>query len=110
MKKEYTQPEYLLCEVPIKDGGINDERIWIYHLPTLSLIEFICLNELDDFSFQGVQKDFIYQGNDTIDPEAWKGVFVQNNCEVAGKSEDTVIVGAWEYLESYLKWEDDRNT
>lgn len=109
MKANFNQPEFLLCELPIKDGSFNDNRIWIYHRLSLSLIEFICLNDIKDFDFQGIQKDFIYMGNGEIDPEAWKGVFVQNNCEGTDNNEMDVLDRAWIFLESYLKWEDEQD-
>ena len=103
---EYIQPEYLFCEIEPKDGTFNDHRIWIYHRPSLSLIEFIYLNDIDDFHFEGLQKDYIYQGLEENDPEAYKGVFVQNNCEITDNDPIQVIDGAWKYLENYFKWED----
>ena len=92
MKKfEFTQPDFLFCEIVIKDGSQNDDRIWIYHRPSLSLIEFI---NVDDF------KDFEY-----LD-ENWFGVFVQNNCEATEYNQDKVLKAAWKYLEEYFVWED----
>lgn len=103
---EYTQPEFLLCELPIKDGSFNDDRLWIYHRLSLSLIEFVCLNDIQNENFEGLNKDFIYFGNDEVDPEAWKGVFVQNNTELFELDAIEVMDKAWKFLEDYLKWED----
>jgi|SRR5690606_17705903 len=102
----FDQPEFLFCEIEPKDGTFNDHRTWIYHRLSLSLIEFICLNDVADFDFQGFQDNFIYLGIDDADPEAWKGVFVQNNCEITGHNPEKVLRRAWQYLENYLKWED----
>ena len=38
MKKfDFIKPEFLMCEIPIKDGSQHDDRLWIYHLKSLSL-------------------------------------------------------------------------
>lgn len=107
-QQNYPQPEFLFAEIYPKDGTFNDNRIWIYHRLSLSLIEFINLNDISDFDFQGVQKDFIYMGLGDADPEAWKGVFVQNNTEATDADENDVLQRSWEYLENYLKWEDQK--
>jgi hypothetical protein len=39
-----------MCEIPIKDGSQHDDRIWI--TASLSLIEFIYVDDFDDFSFR----------------------------------------------------------
>ncbi|MFS0489907.1 hypothetical protein [Leadbetterella byssophila] len=39
-------------------------------------------------------------------PEAWKGIFVQNNSQATGYIEEDVLDMAWKYLENYLIWED----
>ncbi len=103
---EYTQPEFLLCEIPIKDGSFNDERIWIYHRPSLSLIEFICLDRIENEDFQGLSKDYIYFGTDHIDPEAWKGVYVQNNAHIIELDSVDLLDQAWKFLNDYLTWDD----
>lgn len=103
---EFTQPEFFLAEIPIKDGSFNDDRIWVYHRLSLSLIEFVCLNNIENEDFQGYNKDFIYMGNEDVDPEAWKGIFVQDNTAAVDQDRDDVINRAWEYLSNYLKWED----
>jgi len=105
--QHYDQPEFLFCEIYPKDGTMNDHRIWIYHRLSLSLIEFVCLNDLAEYQLGGRQKDYIYLGiDDNADPEAWKGIFVQNNCEATDNDADKVLDRAWQYLENYLKWED----
>ncbi|GHE34987.1 hypothetical protein [Sphingobacterium griseoflavum] len=105
-KFNYTQPEYLFCDIAVKDGSYNDNRMWVYHRPSLSLIEFVCLNDVDSLEFTGYSKDYVYLDDE---PEAWKGVFVQNNCEVTSNDPIVVIDRAWAYLENYLKWEDSQH-
>jgi len=100
MKFEFTQPEFLMAEIPIKDGSLNDHRLWVYHRLSLSLIEFICINDYDDFEFTNKQDYFTYE------EETWFGVYVQNNCEATGNIENEVLKKAWEFLKSYLNWED----
>jgi hypothetical protein len=96
---EFTKPEFLFCEIPIKDGSQNDDRIWIYHTESLSLIEFIYVDDFVDFKFNGKQDRFEYMG------ENWFGVFVQDNCEVTEQDADQVLKKAWKYLEDYFKWD-----
>lgn len=31
-KFKFTKPEFLMCEISIKDDSQHDDRIWIYHL------------------------------------------------------------------------------
>lgn len=101
MKKfNYEQPEFLFCEIVIKDDSQNDDRIWIYHRPSLSLMEFVNVDNFVDFQFEGKQDRFEYQN------ENWFGVFVQNNCEVTENNADEILKNAWNYLESYFIWED----
>ena len=101
-KFNFTKPEFLMCEIPIKDGSQHDDRIWIYHTASLSLIEFIYVDDFADFSFIGKQDRFEYLG------ENWFGVFVQNNCESADQDADQVLKKAWQFLEDYFVWEDEQ--
>lgn len=102
MKKlEYLQPEFLFCEIPIKDNSFNDQRIWIYHRKSISLIEFIDSSKISDFSFTGKLNYFTYE-----DQEDWIGIFVQNNCEITGNVEEKILLGAWNFLKAYFEWED----
>jgi hypothetical protein len=101
MKKfDFTQPEFLFCEIAIKDDSQNDQRIWIYHRLSLSLIEFVSVNHFKDFQISGVQERFEY--ND----ENWFGVYVQNNSEATDFDQQKVLKNAWQYLLDYLAWED----
>lgn len=103
MKKfEFNQPEFLFCEIVKKDDSQNDGRIWIYHRKSLSLIEFVNVDDFKDFQFEGKQDRFEYQD------ENWFGVFVQNNCEETDNDADEVLKKAWKYLEDYFIWEDMR--
>lgn len=99
-KFDFTQPDFLMCQIAIEDGTQNDDRIWIYHRPSLSLIEFVNVDEFKDFQFKGKQDRFEY--ND----ENWFGVFVQNNCEATEYNEDKVLKGAWNYLKEFFKWDE----
>ena len=67
---------------------------------SLSLIEFINVDDFDDFHFSGKQDRFEY-----LD-ENWFGVFVQNNCEDTDNNEDDILKRAWKYLEESFIWED----
>lgn len=106
MKFDFKKPDFLFCEIAKKDGTQNDDRIWIYHTNSLSLIEFINVddfinsNSLNDFQFNAKQDRFEYED------ENWFGVYVQNNCEATGYNQDKVLNAAWLYLVDYFKWED----
>ena len=101
MKKfEFEQPKFLFCEIVKKDESLNDDRVWIYHRLSLSLIEFVCVDDFPDFQFKGKQDRFEYQD------ENWFGVFVQDNCEATEYNPDAVLKAAWNYLEDYFVWED----
>jgi hypothetical protein len=99
-KFEFIQPDFFFCEIAVKDGSQNDDRIWIYHRKSLSLIEFINVDDFKDFQFTGVQDRFEYEDKN------WFGVFVQNNCEVTEFNKDKVLKAAWNYLKSYFVWGD----
>lgn len=99
---EFTKPEFLFCEIPIKDDSDHDDRIWIYHLDSLSLIEFINVDEFKDFQFIGKQDRFEYLN------ENWFGVYIQNNCEATDQNADQVLKNAWKYLEKYFDWEEEQ--
>jgi hypothetical protein len=101
-KLEFEKPEFLFCEIPIKDGSDEDDRLWIYHLESLSLIEFINVDDFTDFQFTGKQDRFEY-----LD-ENWFGVFVQNNCEFKEQNADQVLKKAWKFLEEYFDWEEEQ--
>lgn len=96
---EYTQPEYLFCEIPIKDGGPNDHRVWVYCRMALSLIEFVDVTDVIDHNF-----DMTYTFDYGV--ERYLGVFVQNNCSITNKSPDIVMSEAWAFLKSYFEYED----
>jgi hypothetical protein len=101
-KLEFEKPEFLFCEIPIKDGSDDDDRLWIYHLDSLSLIEFINVDDFTDFQFTGKQDRFEY-----LD-ENWFGVYVQNNCESTNQNADQVLKKAWKFLEEYFDWEEEQ--
>ena len=99
-KQEYIQPDFLLAEIAVKDGTPNDQRLWVYHRLSLSLIKFINVNGVDDFRFEGTQEVFLYGD------EEWIGVYVQNNAAVTNNDEMAVLRAAWDYFRTYLVWED----
>lgn len=106
MKKfNFIQPEFLLCEIPIKNNTQNDNRIWVYHRLTLSLIEFVNVDDFVDFKFEGIFDRFEYVINDS-EVENYFGVFVQNNCEATENNKTEVLKKACLFLQKYLIWED----
>ena len=102
-KFEFTQPDFFFCEIAVKYGNQNDDRIWIYHRKSLSLIEFINVDDFKDFEFKGKQDRFYIESREGIITD-WFGVYVQNNCEVTGFDQDKVLKASWEYLKNYLDW------
>ena len=102
-KFDFTKPEFLFCENPIKDGSQHDDKIWIYHLDSLSLIEFINGDDFQDFQFKGKHDRFEY-----LD-ENWFGVYVQKYCGATDQNADQVLKKAWKYLENYFIWEDQQD-
>lgn len=105
-KNDYITPEFLFCELPVKNGSFNDERIWIYHTKSLSLIEFINVDNFDDFQFKGLQDRFEYESIIDDEIENFFGVFVQNNCEYTNHKPSDVLKNAWLFYQTYLRWED----
>lgn len=104
---EFNQPEFLLCEIAIKDSSLlcehiqNDQRLWIYHLSSASLIEFVYMNDLGSYNFSEKHKEFLFLNN------RYTGFFVQNNCKINKENEDSVLDLAWEYLEKFLAWQEE---
>ncbi|WP_430612832.1 hypothetical protein [Flavobacterium sp. JP2137] len=110
-KDPFEQPDFLLAEVPIKDGSPTDDRLWIYCHKTFSLIEFILKEEFSERKFIGTQAPFVYVDLDGY-KEDWIGVYVQNNCALVGADQNDNLKAAWAFLEAYFKWEemeDDNN-
>lgn len=104
-KLDFIQPEFLLCEIPIKNNTFNDNRLWVYHRLSLSLIEFINVDEFKDFQFKNVADRFEYE-NSTGFVENYFAVFVQNNCEATDQNEKEVLKNAWSFLKNYFDWEE----
>jgi len=104
-KQELITPEFLFCEIPIKDNTFNDNRIWIYSVKSLSLIEFINVDDLVDFNFPTAKYRFEYQNSDG-NIEDYFAVFTQNNCEYTGNDADQIMQKSWKFLSDYLRWED----
>lgn len=103
-KFNFKTPEFLMCEIPVKDNSPNDDRLWVYHTKSLSLIEFVCVSDFPDFQFKGKMERFEYFNGD--DTEDWFGVFVQNNCNGFELDDNDVLKQSWLYLKAYLEWED----
>lgn len=114
--QKITNPEYLFCELPIKDRSFNAQRQFIYCTKYLSLIEIFAENDMTvAFDRSQVQKQFLYGD------EGFLLVFTQNNVEMVNahtneiemlygnillKSELDILNEAWEFYRSYLLWED----
>lgn len=98
--KDFTKPKFLLCELPIKNGSSDDQRIWIYCVENLSLIEAINLEDVEHLALEVEYKIFNYK------KERWALAFVQNNAEITGSNSDDVLNEAWQFLSDYFIWED----
>ncbi len=102
---EFDTPEYLFCEIPIKDKSINDERVWIYCPKALSLIEFVNQTVLDErteeylFDFDKIAGRFHYLDD-------FEAFWVQNNCEATDNDKEEILQGAWKFYLNYMKWEE----
>ena len=105
---KFEQPEFLYCEIAKKDSTllgdyiVNDERLWVHHLPSSSLIEFVFMNELGSYNFAEKHREFTYLKYRYI------GVYVKNNCSLFDQNADTVLDRAWKYLEDFFIWEDEQ--
>lgn len=116
---ELKNPKFLFCENPIKTGDkIEDNRMFIYCVEYLSLIEIIPMDlYLSVFPDEVFQKTYYYE------EEEFLLVIRQNNIELINSYHDIEIFKgerelmfeerlmdlAWEYFESYLKWENSQN-
>lgn len=100
---KYILPEFLLSEVGIKDGTYNDHRIWITCPKYLSIVEFVCLDDVGAFASNQIEMSFEYEG------EEWLGFFAQNNCEMVEADPKKVLKQAWKYYSTYLHWEDENS-
>lgn len=100
--QEFLLPPFLLSEIPIKDGSHNDDRVWVTCIDANSIVEFICLDEVESFSSNQLQKEFDYEG------EEWLGFFAVNNCEQDPSiNPETLIKEAWNFFKEYMIWEDE---
>lgn len=104
-KLDFIQPEFLLCEIPIKNDTFNDNRLWVYHRLSLSLIEFVNVDDFTDFQFKNVADRFEYENSEGF-MENYFAVFVQNNCDATDQNEKEVLKNSWEFLKNYFIWED----
>lgn len=104
-KNDFQQPDFLLCELPIKDNSFNDNRLWVYCRLSLSLIEFVNVDDFKDFQFEGKQQLFQYE-NKTGFVENWVAVYVQNNCDATDNNDNENLKNAWNFIKNYFIWED----
>lgn len=114
--EKLTNPDYLFCELPIKDGSINDNRQFIYCTKYLSLIEIIAEDDmLAAFPSEQFQKRYTYFD------ETFLLVFTQNNIAMVNdaiseigvikgniiiKTEAQIMDESWDFYKKYLIWED----
>ncbi|NKI28174.1 hypothetical protein HCG49_16590 [Arenibacter sp. 6A1] len=100
MSKDFTLPEFLFGEFPIKDDSFNDQRQFIVHRG-ISLIEVIAHDEFEDIVFDGkTSKKYSYFGED------FTLAYHTNNTEDSSHGELEVLDRAWEWYREYLIWED----
>lgn len=106
MKIDLITPEYLLCETPVKEETPHDHRVWIYATKAFSLIEFINVDEMEDFKLNNDFTIFNYKNREGS-KESYLAVFTQNNCDVTENNEQKVLAEAWniftEYLDQYYQ-------
>lgn len=111
------QPEFLLCEKSIVDYdregkvefeksdsivegySIIDERIWVYHLKSESLLEFLYMEGHNPQPIMVKNKNFAFKA------EIYKGYFVKNNTERFAMDEDMILEKAWEFLKAKFEWD-----
>lgn len=93
------QPEFLFCEVAKKDYSLEDERKWVYHIQSSSLIEFLYQDDFPDFPLS--EKTKLFQHED----DHWIAVFIQDNCDKNGFESAEILQKASMYLVDYLEWE-----
>ena len=93
-------PEFIFGEIPIKDGGFNDLRQFIFH-KGISLTEIIAF---DDFTHiidsSKTSKQYSYFGED------FSLTYHTNNTLLHGQDPIEVLDRAWEFYRDYLIWED----
>ena len=106
-KFEFLQPDFFFCEIAIKDDSQNDNRIWIYHRKSLSLIEFVCATDWDVSNLKGTMDRFHFENIEGV-TEDWFGVYVQNNCEATDYNQNKVLKAAWNYLKAYFDWDSEQ--
>ncbi|WP_169630373.1 hypothetical protein [Flavobacterium sp. ASW18X] len=98
--EEFDLPEFIFGEFPIKDGGFNDERQFIFH-KGVSLIEIIAFDEfIHVIDSSKISKQYSYFGED------FSLTYHTNNTEHLGLNPMEVLDKAWEFYRDYLIWED----
>ncbi len=99
-------PEFVLVEIPVKDGSMHDERMWIYCPQALSMIEVISEFEIDAVLHSSlIQKRFKFT-NSQGEEESFTLGIVQNNCGLAEVDPHDLLDRAWHFFNDYLVWED----
>jgi hypothetical protein len=99
-------PEFILADIPVKDGSSQDGRIFVYCTKAMSLVEAIAEFDSDvRFSPDIVQNRYLFANIDGV--EVWFSVgIVQNNCDLAKMDPYQVLDASWDYFCNYLKWQD----
>ncbi|MCK0192975.1 hypothetical protein [Arenibacter sp. F20364] len=98
--EDFTLPEFVFGEFPIKDDSFNDQRQFIFH-KGISLIEVIAHDEFINVVFEDkTSKQYSYFEED------FTLVYHTNNTEYCIHNEMQVLDLAWEWYRKYLLWED----
>lgn len=93
-------PEFLFCEIPLKNGSVNDNRTWVLHTSTNILFEIIALDDLEMVNIYNHYKSF----NFNYKYERFKMVVVNDHLNIITEE---IIEGAKKFYIDYLKWEDE---
>lgn len=103
---ELKTPEFLLCELPIKDGSLDSKRLFVYVPSALSLIEVVPWDSFEPIlTEETIYADFEYE-NSLGHLEKYTLYFSQNNCGYIGFEESAILKNVWAWFVEYLQWED----
>lgn len=106
--EELITPRFLLAEEPIKDKSNSmPNRLWIYAPFCLSLVELICLDDVNFIPFENerLSKEYLYTPLEGK-PERWLLVFIQDNTPMVDLISENLLDEIWEWYTEYLMWED----
>ena len=111
---EFQQPRFIVIETGLVDYhyeneyhysksnsfsfDAGEERIWVYHLESESLIEFVYMNERSPLYFATRNKTF------SSEEDIYTGYFVKNSARRLGFDEDLILESAWAFLLGKRKW------